>query len=206
MNAVGIDVSKGKSTVAVIQPFRVVIAEPFDVLHTDSDLKKLADFIKSLSGETKVVMEYTGTYYEPIVNVLHNEGIFVSVVNPLLIDDYGGNRVRKVETDKNITIINFLTCKSPLGKDISNNSVMSNSPHPLTSIRCFASSAFFRFSRLFSDSQGFFQILPLHPSYRIPYNSNQADRLMWQEDIFLFFLRYSNDEHSPNSAHFLTNL
>ena len=100
MNAVGIDVSKGKSTVAVIQPFGVVIAEPFDVFHTDSDLKKLANFIKSLSGETKVVMEYTGTYYEPIANALHNEGIFVSVVNPLLIDDYGTNRVRKVKTDK----------------------------------------------------------------------------------------------------------
>lgn len=100
MNAVGIDVSKGKSTVAVIQPFGVVIAEPFDVFHTDSDLKKLTDFIKSLSGETKVVMEYTGTYYEPIENALHNEGIFVSVVNPLLIEDYGTNRVRKVKTDK----------------------------------------------------------------------------------------------------------
>ena len=100
MNAVGIDVSKGKSTVAVIQPFGVVIAEPFDVFHTDSDLKKLTDFIKSLSGETKVVMEYTGTYYEPIANALHNEGIFVSVVNPLLIEDYGTNRVRKVKTDK----------------------------------------------------------------------------------------------------------
>jgi transposase len=100
MNAVGIDVSKGKSTVAVIQPFGVVIAQPFDVLHTDSDLKTLAAFIKSLPGETKVVMEYTGTYYEPIANALHNEGIFVSVVNPLLIDDYGTNRVRKVKTDK----------------------------------------------------------------------------------------------------------
>jgi len=30
MNAVGIDVSKGKSTVTVLQPFGVVIAEPFD--------------------------------------------------------------------------------------------------------------------------------------------------------------------------------
>ena len=38
MNAVGIDVSKGKSTVAAIQPFGVVIAEPFDVSHTESDL------------------------------------------------------------------------------------------------------------------------------------------------------------------------
>lgn len=104
MNAVGIDVSKGKSTVAVIQPFGIVIAEPFDVFHTDSDLKNLIDFIKSLSGETKVVMEYTGAYYEPIANALHNEGIFVSVVNPLLIDDYGTNRVRKVKTDKKDSI------------------------------------------------------------------------------------------------------
>lgn len=100
MNAVGIDVSKGKSTVAVIQPFGVIVAEPFDVLHTDSDLKKLVTFIKSLSGETKVVMEYTGTYYEPVANALHNAGIFVSVVNPLLIDDYDTNRVRKVKTDR----------------------------------------------------------------------------------------------------------
>ncbi|MDE6790067.1 MAG: IS110 family transposase [Ruminococcus sp.] len=66
MNAVGIDVSKGKSTVAVIQPFGVVVAEPFDVFHTDNDLKELVKYIKSLLGETKVVMEYTGTYYEPI--------------------------------------------------------------------------------------------------------------------------------------------
>ena len=100
MNAVGIDVSKGKSTVAVIQPFGVVIAEPFDVFHTDSGLKELVNFIKSLSGETKVVMEYTGTYYEPVANALHNAGIFVSVVNPLVIDDYDTNRVRKVKTDK----------------------------------------------------------------------------------------------------------
>lgn len=100
MNAVGIDVSKGKSTAAVIQPFGVVIAEPFDVLHTESDLKKLVTFIKSLSGETKVVMEYTGAYYEPIANALHNAGIFVSVVNPLLINDYDTNRVRKVKTDR----------------------------------------------------------------------------------------------------------
>jgi transposase len=100
MNAVGIDVSKGKSTVAVIQPFGVVIAAPYDVSHTDSELAKLADFIKSLPGETRVVMEYTGTYYEPIANALHNAGIFVSVVNPLVIDDYDTNRVRKVKTDK----------------------------------------------------------------------------------------------------------
>ena len=100
MNAVGIDISKGKSTVAVMQPLGVVVAEPFDVFHTDSDLNNLTAFIKSLPGETKVVMECTGTYYEPVANALHNAGIFVSAVNPLLIDDYDTNRVRKVKTDR----------------------------------------------------------------------------------------------------------
>lgn len=100
MNAVGIDVSKGKSMVVIVQPFGVVVAEPFEVSHNTEDLNKLVEQVKRLSGETKVVMEYTGTYYEPIANALHNAGIFVSVVNALLIDDYDTNRVRKVKTDK----------------------------------------------------------------------------------------------------------
>ena len=100
MNAVGIDVSKGKSTVAVLRPFREVVASPFDVIHNDSDLKQLVELIKGLPGESKVVMEYTGTYFEPIAQFLHNNGIFVSVVNALLVHDYGGNSLRKVKTDK----------------------------------------------------------------------------------------------------------
>lgn len=100
MNAIGIDVSKGKSMVAIVQPFGVVVAEPFEVSHDVQALSELVERVKRLHGETKVVMEYTGTYYEPIANALHNAGIFVSVVNPLLIDDYGTNRVRKVKTDK----------------------------------------------------------------------------------------------------------
>ena len=100
MNAVGIDVSKGKSTITVLQPFGVVIAEPFEVLHTADELKKLVTFIKSLSGETKVVMEYTGSYYEPIANAFYEACIFVSLVNPIIINDYSTNRVRKVKTDR----------------------------------------------------------------------------------------------------------
>lgn len=100
MNAVGIDVSKGKSTVAVLRPFGEVVASPFDVIHNDSDLKQLVELIKGLPGESKVVMEYTGTYFEPIAQYLHNNGIFVSVVNALLVHDYGGNSLRKVKTDK----------------------------------------------------------------------------------------------------------
>lgn len=100
MNAVGIDVSKGKSTVAVLRPFGEVVASPFDVIHNDNDLKRLVKLIRSLPGESKVVMEYTGTYFEPIAQFLHNNGIFVSVVNALLVHNYGGNSLRKVKTDK----------------------------------------------------------------------------------------------------------
>lgn len=100
MNAVGIDVSKGKSTVAVLRPFGEVAVSPFDVIHNDNDLNRLAELIKALPGESKVVMEYTGTYFEPIAQFLHNNGIFVSVVNALLVHDYGGNSLRKVKTDK----------------------------------------------------------------------------------------------------------
>ena len=40
-NAVGIDASKLKSTITVIQPAGIVIRKPFDVLHTSGELKPL---------------------------------------------------------------------------------------------------------------------------------------------------------------------
>lgn len=98
-NVAGIDVSKGKSMVSVLRSFGEVVAKPFSVCHTGSELKKLADYLKSLDGETRVVMEHTGRYYEPVARFLHEEGLFVSAVNPKLIKDYGNNTLRKVKTD-----------------------------------------------------------------------------------------------------------
>ena len=98
-NVAGVDVSKGKSMVSVLRPFGEVVAKPFAVRHTGSELRELADYLKSLDGETRVVMEHTGRYYEPVAQFLHNEGIFVSAVNPKLITDYGNNTLRKVKTD-----------------------------------------------------------------------------------------------------------
>ena len=98
-NVAGIDISKGKSTVSVLRPFGEVVAKPFAIGHTGSELRRLADYLKSLDGETRVVMEHTGRYYEPVAQFLHREGIYVSAVNPKLIKDYGGNTLRKVKTD-----------------------------------------------------------------------------------------------------------
>lgn len=99
MNAVGIDVSKGKSTVTVLQPGGVFIHKPYDVSHKSSDLHRFTQYIGSLEGDTKAVLECTGRYHEPILHALSDAGVFVSAVNPHLIKNYGNNSLRKVKTD-----------------------------------------------------------------------------------------------------------
>ena len=100
MNVVGIDVSKGKSMVAIMRPFGEIVAKPFEVHHTADELSELADYLKSLEGEVRVVLEYTGRYYQPIARYLHDAGLFVSVVHAKLIHDFGNNSIRRVKTDK----------------------------------------------------------------------------------------------------------
>ena len=100
MNAVGIDVSKGRSTVAVIRPFGEVVKSPFDIVHTAKGLDELVSFILSLEGESRVVIEYTGKYSEPVSLALCKAGIFVCMVNAKLIHDYGVDTIRRVKTDK----------------------------------------------------------------------------------------------------------
>ena len=99
LNAVGVDVSKGKSTISVLQPGGVIVRKPFDVTHSKDDLKELARYVKSLDGETKVVMECTGRYHEPLLRSFLASDIFVCAVNPHLIKNYGNNSLRKVKSD-----------------------------------------------------------------------------------------------------------
>ncbi len=100
MNAVGIDVSKGKSTVTIRRPGDIVVMSPRDIPHTQSAINDLIDLIRGLDGETKVCMEHTGRYYEPVATWLSDAGIFVSAVNPMLIKDFGDDSLRSPKTDK----------------------------------------------------------------------------------------------------------
>ena len=100
MNAVGIDVSKGKCMVAVMRPFGEVVLSPFEVRHSSSELSKLAKLLKSLNGESRVVLESTGNYHAPVAKMLHDAGLYVSVVNAMLVHDYGNNSLRRAKTDK----------------------------------------------------------------------------------------------------------
>lgn len=100
MNAVGIDVSKGKCMVAVMRPFGEVVLSPFEVRHSSSELSKLAKLLKNLDGESRVVLESTGNYHAPVAKTLHDAGLYVSVVNAMLVHDYGNNSLRRAKTDK----------------------------------------------------------------------------------------------------------
>ena len=100
MNAVGIDVSKGKSMVAILRPFGEIVSTPFEVKHTVSGIRSLIGHIKAIDGESRIVMEHTGRYYEPLVRELSQADLFVSAVNPKLIKDFGDNSLRKVKSDK----------------------------------------------------------------------------------------------------------
>ena len=91
ITAVGIDVSKSKSTVAVRRPGGEIALRPFEVHHTNSDLKKLASTLKKLGGDIRIVMEHTSTYWRPIALTLKEAGFFVSVVNAMLIHDFSDN-------------------------------------------------------------------------------------------------------------------
>lgn len=53
LNAVGIDVSKRKSTVAVLRPGgKIVVAPPFDVPHLSADFQSFEKLIREFDGET----------------------------------------------------------------------------------------------------------------------------------------------------------
>ena len=100
MNAVGIYVSKGKSTVTIRRPGDIVLMPPCDIPHTQSAINDLIERIRGLDGDTKVCMEHTGRYYEPVATWLSDAGIFVSAVNPILIKDFGDDSLRSPKTDK----------------------------------------------------------------------------------------------------------
>lgn len=100
MNAVGIDVSKGKSMVAILRPFGEIVYSPFEIKHTSHDINSLVDLIHSVDGESRVVMEHTGRYYEVLAHQLSEADIFVSTINPKLIKDFDNDSLRKVKSDK----------------------------------------------------------------------------------------------------------
>ena len=100
MISIGIDVSKGKSKVCAVNHYGEVLISPHDVIHTKPSLDKLVHQIQALNDECKVVLEATGHYHYPILHFLRQNGILVSVANPLLMKKFNDVTIRKGKSDK----------------------------------------------------------------------------------------------------------
>lgn len=110
MISVGIDISKGKSTVCILKPYGEIVCSPFEVQHTDKELNSLHDLLSKIDGEIRIVMEATGIYHLPILSYLQDKGYFVSVINPYVMKKFSkDNNIRGAKTDRldSIMIANY---------------------------------------------------------------------------------------------------
>ena len=100
MIAVGIDVSKTKSTVAILDSYGTVLATPFNMAHTQPEMNALVSRLKAFDEPITILLEYTGHYHYPVLKKLQEEGFPVCVVNPYQMKKYGDVEIRKAKTDK----------------------------------------------------------------------------------------------------------
>ena len=100
MLAVGIDVSKSKSTVAILNSDGSVLVKPYTMEHTQSDMCALADYLRTFDEPLTILMEYTGHYHYPVLKKLQQEGFPVCVINPYQMKKYGDVEIHKAKTDK----------------------------------------------------------------------------------------------------------
>ena len=100
MIAVGIDVSKSKSTVAILDSYGTVLATPFNMAHTQPEMNALVSQLKAFDEPVTILLEYTGHYHYPVLKKLQEEGFPVCVVNPYQMKKYGDVEIRKAKTDK----------------------------------------------------------------------------------------------------------
>lgn len=98
---VGVDVSKGKSTIAIMSVEGEIIEEPFEISHDIDGFAILEEKLKKIpKEELKIVMEETGTYHLPILSYLLDKEYFVTAKNALEIKKYLDRGLRKAKTDK----------------------------------------------------------------------------------------------------------
>ena len=98
---IGIDISKGKSTISIITDYGEVIEEAFEINHDIKGLEYLEEKMKDIPKDNlRIVMEETGTYHLPVLTYLLEKGYFVVTENALKIKKYLDRGLRKAKTDK----------------------------------------------------------------------------------------------------------
>ena len=100
MISVGIDVSKGKSTVCAMKAYGEVLLSPKDYKHTTEELDRLIKNLSKFNEEIHITLEATGNYHLPIYMYLKSKGYFISIINPLEMKRYRCQGIRNPKTDR----------------------------------------------------------------------------------------------------------
>lgn len=100
MIAVGIDVSKSKSTAAILNGDGTIRAKPFEFKHDHSSMNAFVDYLKAQNEAIIILMENTGHYHYPVLKKLEDEGFEVCLINPFKMKKYGDTELRRAKTDK----------------------------------------------------------------------------------------------------------
>jgi transposase len=100
MISVGIDVSKGKSTVCIMKPGGELLVEPYEMLHNIECICSLVHLIHTYDEEVRVVLEDTGHYHFPIITLLVEKHVFVTCINALRMKNFCSQSIRIAKTDR----------------------------------------------------------------------------------------------------------
>jgi transposase len=94
MQYIGIDISKKQLDVAL------PTAKAAKLSRYSNDEAGFAALLQQLPPESCCVMEATGPYYLRLATYLHEQGVAVSVVNPLVIRRFSQMRLLRTKTDQ----------------------------------------------------------------------------------------------------------
>ncbi len=100
MLAVGIDVSKSKSAVAILNQDGSVHTNPFEFHHTKPEMNALSKYLKDQNQPITILMENTGHYHYPVLKAFQEAELPVCLINAYQMKKYGDMELRKAKTDK----------------------------------------------------------------------------------------------------------
>lgn len=99
--SIGIDVSKGKSTIAIMDASEKLQEKVFEIQHNQCGMQQLKQHLnKYMDGEVRIIMEATSHYHFPLLFSLQQSGYFVCVANALTIKKFCDEDLRRAKNDR----------------------------------------------------------------------------------------------------------
>lgn len=109
--SIGIDVSKGKSTVAIVDSSEKLQEKVFEIQHSRCGVEQLKEHLNKYGdGEIPIVMEATSHYHFPVLFSLQEAGYFVCVANALTIKKFCDEDLRRAKNDRKDAIKLAMYC------------------------------------------------------------------------------------------------